>query len=278
MHFSHGTAIFGHILRALALPTLAWTADGFLHLRQRTLCTHRVLIVLTSSTHLPLVGGRTQSAGNFFSETLLPAMALHGSGCELVYASPRGGGPVFDGVSEVFFRNRSEYMAAKEFSSNPQHGPVRPNIRKLSSITQAEVDGLDAIFIPGGNAVLEDLWRDEELGRILRQLHAAHKVTAALCNGPSALLAAKEQRSGGWPYEGYRMTSFTNAEWELLQPFVKPLYKAQDLLESNSIDFVPGSPMQSHVEEDREVLTGQNPWSTNALVVRLSEKLAEQCR
>lgn len=260
--------MLAHRIVALAFLRLVWIGCSLQLQRKADPCSRRVLIVITSSGSLPLArGGSYDRTGNWFNELIVPAMALHEAGFELVYASPRGGPAIFDPLSrsKLFFDSADQFNAALSFARDPERGPVQANVRKLSSINQTEIENFDAIFIPGGFGVLGDLWRDKELGRILQQQHSAGKVTATICAATSALVAAAKE-DGSWPYAGYRMTAFTNAEFRVSQPLLAPLNTDQDLLENRGATFIPGGFMQSHVVEDRELLTGQNPTDRKSVV------------
>lgn len=58
---------------------------------------------------------------------------------------------------------------------------------------------------------MEDLAVDPVSGRLLTDALDSGKPLGVVCHGPAALLAA-ERADGGWPFAGYRLTGFTNAE------------------------------------------------------------------
>jgi len=178
----------------------------------------------------------------------------------------------------AFIRSPEALDAAQAFIRDPLRGPVAPHVRTLASLADVELQAFDAVFIPGGNAVMADLWHDEDLGRLLRHFHEQGKLTAAICNGAASLVSTN--RTGAWPYAGYRMTAFSNAEWRTLQPpaLAEALPHAETLLRANGATMDLGWPASSHVVQDRELLTGQNPFSTGAFTKRLLSGLQEQCK
>jgi putative intracellular protease/amidase len=143
-----------------------------------------------------------------------------------------------------------------------------------------------------------DLMQDATLGEILRHFHERRKTTAFLCHGPIATLAAlpraREYRAAlvegnlteasslakGWQYAGYRMTIWSNLEERWLEDNIlhaKVQFRTVDALETagakvttSAKAFVP------RIEEDRELITGQNPASDQALGVALVAALERQ--
>ncbi len=132
-----------------------------------------------------------------------------------------------------------------------------------------------------------------EVGVVLRHFHQQHKPTALICHGPIALLAAVPKaatfvaalRSAkaispdpSWIYSGYRMTIFSTAEEkvaEATQLKGKMLFYPQDALTSAGGSVTSGTRWKSNVVRDRELITGQNPFSDAALVAELLASLAQ---
>lgn len=232
---------------------------------------NKVLFVLSSSDHLTLKDGLSTPAGNYFNEVTVPARVLTEAGFIITYASPKGTGPYFDGRLSVFFKSVPDFKASEAFVRNWTY------TRTLDSVSNQELNEFSAIFIPGGNAVLEDLGNLPSLGRILNHFHAASKLTAVICNAAYALLSTGEY--GAWPYWGYQMTVFSDEEWFSMQPMVLAQLTHPtpgQMLKAQGAILNQGLPMSSHVVEDRELLSGQNPWSSFALAKIMAYKL-EQC-
>jgi putative intracellular protease/amidase len=124
---------------------------------------------------------------------------------------------------------------------------------------------------------MEDLYRDADLGRVLRAFHVQRKPTALICHAPVALLAAQQHRE--WIYSGYRMTVFSTAE-EKQEEAAGHLdgyltYYVQAALEKAGGRVAVAAPWTSHVIRDRELITGQNPMSDHAFADELVRALAE---
>jgi len=263
---------------AIGLPLLDKTlkSQAVTLLLHRT-CTKRVLVVLTSADHLKLKNGKRVPSGNFLNELAIPAMALHEAGFSLTYATPSGLPPTLVGRSPMYFNSAASYSKALAFVDDPLTGPIGSSVQKLSKLSDGDIQSFDAVFIPGGNAVLMDLCSDVAVGSVLQHFHENGKLTAAICNGVCALSAVNSLRA--WPYEGYQMTAFSNTEWRVLQPGLAELFapRTEDMLRKRGARFEANTPGHALVVEDHELVTGQNPASSQQLADRLIDRLKRQC-
>ena len=80
-----------------------------------------------------------------------------------------------------------------------------------AELEDVDLDAYDLVFYPGGHGPMEDLAVNEASGRILTRALDSGKPLGVVCHAPAALLAARRE-DGSWPFAGYRMTAFTNAE------------------------------------------------------------------
>ena len=132
-----------------------------------------------------------------------------------------------------------------------------------------------------------DLLDDPDAGTVFRHFHETSKPTAVLCHGPISLLSAlpnskefvaalaagdsagahaKAQR---WIYSGYKMTIFSTAEEQQREPLEiggKVLFYPDFALHAAGGDVSVVEPWKSYVIQDRELISGQNPFSDQALL------------
>lgn len=141
------------------------------------------------------------------------------------------------------------------------------NPRALASITDEEAAGYDAVFIPGGHGPMVDLNDNADVARILSAFHARTKPIAALCHGPAALLSAGDTNAdGGWMFEGYKMTAFTDIEELQTRPGLLGMPWLLETALKNRGAIFDDAPAAwvSHVVVDRNLITAQNPGSSEA--------------
>jgi putative intracellular protease/amidase len=247
----------------------------------------KVLIVLSAADFIWVQEkdtGRVRKtpAGYFLSELGFPLARLLETGAEITFASPNGGRPTMDRVSDspslLYYRSSAEYRALRELVTS-QQGMQNPQV--LEDITDEALAGFDALFIPGGHAPMTDLAKSPAMERVLLHFHTNLKPTASLCHGPAAFLSAKSA-SQPFPYAGYRMTALSDSE-EQFQEFMNVYdtnvrltwYVERDLTaagaryERNLIKFT------SRVVSDRELVTGQNPQSARALGTTFAAKVTD---
>ena len=155
------------------------------------------------------------------------------------------------------------------------HRPVA-----LSSLTDEEFDEFDAVFAPGGHGPMVDLADNPDAGRLLLALHSKRAPIAALCHGPAILLSAPERAGGLWLFDGYRMTSFTDEEEDQTEAGRLGMAWLLDVALKNAGAVFDDGPSAwiSHVVVDRNLITGQNPGSTEATADAVIKKLRAPAR
>ena len=145
----------------------------------------------------------------------------------------------------------------------------------LSSLTGADLEEFDAVFAPGGHGPMVDLADNPDVGRLLAALHRRRAPIAALCHGPALLLSAPERADGLWLFDGYRMTSFTDEEEDQTEAGLLGMAWLLDVALKNAGAVFDDGPSAwiSHVVVDRNLITGQNPGSTEATADAVIKKL-----
>ena len=146
--------------------------------------------------------------------------------------------------------------------------------RCLDETTDEEILSCDGVFIPGGHGPMDDLADNPGMGRVLKLLHDAGKTIAALCHGPAALLSVPDS-DGVWLFDGYKMTAFTNEEEDQTQAGRRGMpWYLEDALKNRGAVFDDGdAAWVSHVVVDRNLLTAQNPGSSEAGADALLKRL-----
>lgn len=152
------------------------------------------------------------------------------------------------------------------------------NPLNLAEMTAAEMAAYDAVFAPGGHGPMVDLADNPDVRRLLAVLHEKHAPIASLCHGPAMLLSAPAGLSGQWIFDGYRVTSITNEEEYQTEPAARPVadgaerptgkvaWQLESALRNAGVVFDDArAPWTSHVVVDRNVITGQNPNSSEAV-------------
>lgn len=242
----------------------------------------RVLVVLSGAQMLELRDGKTYPTGFFLNEVSTPVAALIQAGYAPVFTTPGGKPARWDprSAAPVFFGGSADRLEeAKRFVEGLE-GIQSP--RPLAAVREESTEGYAAVLIPGGHAAMQDLPTDPDLGAVLRAFHAAGKPTGAICHGPAGLLAAlpdsgafvaamakgdvaaAQALSKDWIYNGYHMTAFTTSEERLAEARLLggPMrYYLTEALSQAGGRVVTGPDRRSLTAQDRELITGQQPFS-----------------
>jgi putative intracellular protease/amidase len=252
-----------------------------------------VLVLLSSEDTMQLTNGKTEPTGYYLNEFGVPAKALVEAGYHLVLATPKGNAPSVDKKSVVpqYFGQDEAYMQTIESFVASLDG-INDTL-SLSEVIDAGLEDYKGVFIPGGHAPLIDLANNPEVGQILEHFHASEKPTAAICHGPIALLSAQDEPqtyntamktqgsadANNWIYADYKMTIFSEAEEEVFESSLenaKLLYYPSDAMATAGGDMKYSKMWTPNVVVDRELITGQNPFSDKLLAEKLIEQLDEQ--
>jgi putative intracellular protease/amidase len=248
----------------------------------------KVLVLVSSGRGLPLKDGKVYAgAGYYLNELTVPVRALMKEGYEITFATPRGNTPQVDVHSEVadFFGGDAarleDYMLFRD-GLKGLRDPFR-----IADVIASGLDQYDAVFVPGGHGPMIDLLDDPNAGTVMRHFHETSKPTAVLCHGPISLLSAlpnswevvaalsagdtagARAKAQGWIYAGYKMTIFSTAEEQQREPLEiegKVLFYPDFALSTAGGDVSVLAPWTSYVLQDRELISGQNPFSDEALL------------
>ena len=269
----------------------------------------KVLVVLSSENAITLQDGKTYKTGYFLNELTVPVKRLMEEGYSITFANPKGNRPSMDSHSdsiEFFGKDSTKYKEVKAFHDNLVN---LKSPRRLQEVVQEGLSQYDAVFFPGGHAPMQDLIKDSAVRQVLLHFHQAGKPTALICHAPIALIAAMPQAEAfveamkqgdlkeaevfsstsqqkdlkqaaaptqSWIYKGYRMTIFSTSEEKVAESKQlggKMLFYPEAALRSAGGDVRVTQPWSSQVMQDRELITGQNPFSDDALAKTLSKAI-----
>ncbi|KAK1908818.1 hypothetical protein P3342_006697 [Pyrenophora teres f. teres] len=229
----------------------------------------KVLIVLSDASSFPLYNtgsdGKTvsQDSGYFLMELTKPLQKVLDAGYECILAAFAGN----------YYEKQRELDLIERMKK--ENGFSRP--RKFSEISDDDLKSYSGVFIPGGHAPLSDLGDNPELGRILTHFHSAQKPTAALCHGPWAFLSTKyTPNKPEFAYKGYKMTSWSDAEEKFMETIMRgQIDKVESTLREEGADMQEGiAKSMGSITVDRELITGDNPMSANAIGDKFVEMMA----
>jgi putative intracellular protease/amidase len=253
--------------------------------RRRMMNTPRVLVVVSAADRIPLREGGEEPTGTYLAELTEPTDAMLEAGFELAFATPGGKVPTIDETSYdlMYWKlSRAKLNAAKRsYERLLDLGLANPIPLEEVAHDRARLAGFDAMFVPGGHAPMVDLLHrdpfvddslNEDFGALLQVFHEAGRTTGLICHAPAALAAAPRV-DGRWIYEGYRMTCIKTVVDRMLEdmPLVRRFrghikeYPTEVLVAAGAKIEQTRLPAGKKVVVDRELITGQDPYSAEAM-------------
>jgi putative intracellular protease/amidase len=224
----------------------------------------KVLMVLTSHDRL---GNTGKPTGFWLEEFAAPYYVLRDAGVDITLASPKGGQPPVDPKSD---EPGAQTPAMKRFRGDPEAQRALGNTVKLSSVS---ADDYDSAFFPGGHGPLWDLAEDRDALALIERLYAAGKPVAAVCHGPAVFRRAKGA-DGAPLVKGKSVTGFSNTEEAAVGLTDVVPFLVEDVLKANGGKYSRAEDWASHAVVDGNLITGQNPASSEATARALLEALA----
>lgn len=220
-----------------------------------------VLFVLTGADHWTLNDGTTHPTGFWAEELAAPHRVFTQAGYDITVATPGGVAPTVDEASLAAEANGGQERADAVAS---YLASIDETLRIPARLEDVVPTSYDVVFYPGGHGPMEDLAVNAVSGRLLTAALDNGTHVGVLCHAPAALLSARRE-DGSWPFAGYRLTGFSNAE-ETQAGFAA---KAPWLLENRLVElgaqYSAADPWAVHTVHDRNLHTGQNPASSEQL-------------
>ncbi|SBT90066.1 Putative intracellular protease/amidase [Streptomyces sp. DI166] len=228
----------------------------------------KILFVMTGADHWTLADGTLHPTGFWAEEAVAPYRRFTAEGHEIVVATPGGVVPTVDRGSLAAEVNggqeKADEISAALAAMTELNKPVR--------LEDVDLDDYAAVFYPGGHGPMEDLAVDAVSGRLLIDVLDSGKPLGVVCHGSAALLAATRE-DGSNAFAGYRVAPFTNAEETQAGLAPKAKWLLETRLTEAGVDVRAGEPWASHVVVDRNLVTGQNPASSEETAAELLKKL-----
>jgi len=212
----------------------------------------KILMVLTSHDELGKTGKKT---GFWLEEFAAPYYAFKDAGATITLASPKGGQPPLDPKSaEKDFQT----AATERFNNDTEAQAALAHTVQLKTVSP---DEYDALFYPGGHGPLWDLAEDRDSIALIETVYAQGKPVAAVCHAPGVLRLARA--ADGTPLvQGKRVTGFSNSEEAAVGLTEVVPFLVEDELRKGGGKYSNGADWQPHVISDGNLITGQNPASS----------------
>ncbi len=223
----------------------------------------KILFVLTSHSELGNTGKKT---GFWIEEFAAPYYLLSDAGIDITIASPKGGQPPIDPKSEAA---DASTPATERYNKDIAVKEKLSHTLRLSDVKQTDYD---AVFYPGGHGPLWDLSTDATSISLIEDFYSNGKPIAFVCHAPAALVNVKA-KNGDPLVKGKNVTGFTNSEEDAVHLSTVVPFMLESELKKLGAHYSKGADWGSYVQQDGQLITGQNPGSSEAAARLLLETL-----
>ena len=223
----------------------------------------KILMVLTSHDELGTTGHKT---GFWLEEFSAPYYVFKDAGAHITLASPKGGQPPLDPKSaEKDFQT----PATERFNNDAAAQAALAHTVVLQTVL---ADDYDAIFYPGGHGPLWDLAGDKDSIALIEAMYSKGKPVAAVCHAPGVLRHARAG-DGSPLVRGKGVTGFSNSEEAAVGLTEVVPFLVEDELRRAGGTYSKAADWQPHVVRDGNLITGQNPASSEPVARELLKLL-----
>jgi putative intracellular protease/amidase len=211
----------------------------------------KILMVLTSHDQLGATGRKT---GLWLEEFAAPYFVFRDAGVTLTLASPKGGQPPIDPVSDLP-GNQTESM--ERFKKDETAQQAFAHTLRLYDV---KAEDFDTVFYPGGHGPMWDLAESPVSIALIEAFYKSGKPVAFVCHAPGVL---RHVTYRGEPLvRGKRVTGFTNEEEAEVQLTNVVPFLVEDELKRLGAIFGKVANWQPFSITDGRLITGQNPASS----------------
>lgn len=223
----------------------------------------KILVVLTSHDELGSTGKKT---GFWLEEFAAPYYVFKDAGAEITLASPKGGQPPLDPKSgEKDFQT----AATARFNTDMEAQAALAHTVKLKEISPTDYD---ALFYPGGHGPLWDLADDKDSIALIESMYNQGKPVSAVCHAPCVFRHARSC-DGSPLVQGKSVTGFSNSEEAAVGLTDVVPFLVEDELQKNGGKYSKGADWQPYVVQDNNLITGQNPASSETVAKAVLARL-----
>jgi putative intracellular protease/amidase len=219
----------------------------------------KILMVLTSHDTLGNTGKKT---GFWLEEFAAPYYVFTDAGAKVTLASPAGGQPPLDPKSDL-----PEFQTALT-ARFKQDGAAQQALATTVPLGDVEPADFDLAFYPGGHGPLWDLAESKVSVALIEAFERAGKPIGLVCHAPGVLRHVKAA-DGSPLVKGRRVTGFTNGEEAAVELTDIVPFLVEDELVSLGGNYEKGPDWGPYLVSDGQLVTGQNPASSEVVAREL---------
>jgi putative intracellular protease/amidase len=214
----------------------------------------KVLIIVSNAN---VIGPNNRRTGTFLPEVAHPYAEFNRAHYQIDFASLSGDTPYLDALN----------LAADPDNLSFLTGQGWVDMQKARKLSDVDVKGYDAIFVPGGLAPMVDMPDAPLLKQVIAETYERGAVVGAVCHGPVSLLNVKLS-DGSYIVNGKNIASFTNEEEDNYASDDVP-FRLETALVNQGAIFHAAEPWSANSIADGNIVTGQNPASAKGVAEKV---------
>lgn len=229
----------------------------------------KILMVVTSHAKL---GNTNKETGFWWEELASPYLMFEEYGFDVDIASPKGGTPPADPLSNV--DKLTDEIVASTVRQFQNDGEAMNRLNNSIPLEEVDASEYDAVFFVGGHGAMWDFPNNPIIHDIIRNIDEEKGIIAAVCHGPAAFIGAQDAE-GDLLVHGCKVTGFSDIEESLCKTKdIVPFLIEDEMIEmgANYISTEPWQPLA--ISFDR-LVTGQNPASSTAVAQKVVNAVRE---
>lgn len=213
----------------------------------------KVLMVVTNHTTI----SEEHKTGLWLEEFAVPYLTFKDKGYDVKVTSISGGEVALDPNS---IEEKAEWKGAEE------------ELKNTLKLSLEDASGFDAVFLPGGHGTMFDFPNNETLLTVLQQFAEEDKVIGSVCHGPAGLVNVT-YKDGTPLVKGKKVSAFTDDEEREMQMDQLMPFLLETELRKKGADFVKVENWAVYSVRDGNLVTGQNPQSSESTALKVVEAL-----
>ena len=213
------------------------------------------ILFIVSNTNV--IGPSKRRTGNFLPEVAHPYAEFDRAHYQIDFASLSGDTPYLDALNLAGDTDNLSFLVGTGWA----------DMQKARKLSEVDVSGYDAIFMPGGLAPMVDMPDAPLLKQVIKETWERGAVVGAVCHGPVSLLNVKLS-NGSYLIDGKNVSSFTNEEEENYAKADVP-FELETALTNQGAIFHKTTPWQPYSIADGKLVTGQNPASAKGVAEKM---------
>ena len=214
----------------------------------------KVLVIVSNAN---IIGPNNRRTGTFLPEVAHPYAEFDRANYQIDFASLSGDTPYLDALNLANDPDNLAFLVGKGWAA----------MQKAVKLSTVDVNGYDAIFIPGGLAPMVDMPENPLLKKVIKETYERNAVVGAVCHGPVSLLNVKLS-DGNYIVNGKNIASFTNEEEDNYAKEDVP-FELETALTKQGAIFHAAAPWSANSIADGNLVTGQNPASAKGVAEKM---------